>query len=151
MLNRRNFLGSTARFGAAAALATSFGSAAFAANETDDAMMKKDESTAMMAKHEGTFSGLSNHVTSGSVRIVEEEGRTFVDLGEDFSLDGGPDPRVYFGANGAKSQDGYLGALVALTGKQRYAVPPTLSLADFTEVYIWCDVADVPLGVASIK
>ena len=35
--------------------------------------------------------------------------------------------------------------------KQRYAVPPTMKLESFNEVYIWCEVAGVPLGVASIK
>ena len=104
----------------------------------------------MMAKGAGTFEGRSNHVTSGSVKIIEEDGRTFVELGDDFSLDGGPDPRVAFGKDGTYAPDSKLGALLSLNGKQRYAVPATMDAAAFNEVYIWCDVAGVPLGVASV-
>ena len=100
---------------------------------------------------EGMFEGRSNHVTSGSVKIVQEGDRTFVDLGEDFSLDGGPDPRVIFGKDGGVNKDGYLGALVSLTGNQRYAVPATWSVDDYNEVYIWCLKFAVPLGVAQIN
>ncbi len=99
----------------------------------------------------GTFVGKSNHVTSGSVQVIEENGRYFVELGDDFSLDGGPDPRVGFGKDGVYDPDAYLGALLSLTGKQRYALPSTWNYTKFNEVYIWCEVASVPLGVASIK
>lgn len=99
----------------------------------------------------GTFVGKSNHVTSGGVSIIEENGRYFVELADDFSLDGGPDPRVGFGKDGAYDPEAYLGALLSLNGKQRYAVPSTWNYTKFNEVYIWCEVASVPLGVASIN
>lgn len=78
----------------------------------------------MGVKMSGMFEGRSNHETAGTVSIIEKDGRTFVDLGEDFSLDGGPDPRVNFGKDGVHDADAYLGALVSMYGKQRYAVPP---------------------------
>lgn len=135
MINRRNFLGTAGTLGVAAALGT----------------VAAPALAQMMAKGAGTFEGRSNHVTSGSVKIIEEGGRTFVELGDDFSLDGGPDPRVGFGKDGTYSgQDGYLGALLSLNGKQRYALPSTMDAAAFNEVYIWCEVAGVPLGVASV-
>lgn len=99
----------------------------------------------------GSFTGLSNHVTSGSVKVAEHNGRYVVELGKDFSLDGGPDPRVAFGKDGEYDPNSKLGALLELTGKQRYAVPPTLDISGYNEVYIWCDVAGVPLGVAKIN
>ncbi|MFD0859503.1 DM13 domain-containing protein [Roseovarius aquimarinus] len=105
----------------------------------------------MAAKASGTFTGLSNHVTTGGVSIIEEDGRIYVELAEDFSLDGGPDPRVHFGKGGAHDAGAYLGALVSLEGKQRYAVPPTWDVSDYNEVYIWCEVASVPLGVAGLE
>jgi len=106
----------------------------------------------MMTKNSGTFEGRSNHVTSGSVKVIEEGGRTFVELGDDFMLDGGPDPRVGFGNDGTYADNaGYLGALLSLNGAQRYAVPSTMDASAFNEVYIWCDVASVPLGVASLN
>ena len=99
----------------------------------------------------GTFEGRSNHVTSGGVNIIEENGRYFVELADDFSLDGGPDPRVGFGNDGQYDHDAYLGALLNLTGRQSYALPSTWNYKNYNEVYIWCEVASVPLGVASIK
>lgn len=106
----------------------------------------------MKALGSGMFEGRSNHVTSGSVKIVEENDRIYVELGDDFSLDGGPDPRVGFGKDGTYAgAEGYLGALGELTGKQRFYVPKVWDVAAYNEVYIWCDVAGVPLGVASIK
>ena len=99
----------------------------------------------------GTFEGRSNHVTTGGVSVFEKDGRVFVELAEDFSLDGGPDPRVAFGNNGKVDKATYLGTLVSLNGKQLYALPPTIENRNYSEVYIFCDVAGVPLGVASIK
>ncbi len=136
MINRRTFLRTTGAVTAATLLASTANTAI--AQE-------------MMVASSGMFEGRSNHVTSGSVKIVKEGDRTFVDLGDDFSLDGGPDPRVIFGKDGEVNKEGYLGALVSLTGKQRYAVPSVWSVADYNEVYIWCEVAGVPLGVASLK
>ena len=74
-----------------------------------------------------------------------------LNLAEDFSLDGGPDPRVAFGNNGSVDKATYLGALVSLTGKQIYALPPSVENRNYSEIYIFCEVADVPLGIASIK
>lgn len=98
----------------------------------------------------GTFEGLSNHITTGGVTIIKENDRYFVELADDFSLDGGPDPRVTFGKDGKYDPDGYLGALMSLTGKQRYAVPAPWDVSQWNEVYIWCEVAGVPLGVAKL-
>ncbi|MCA0908101.1 DM13 domain-containing protein [Ruegeria marisrubri] len=103
------------------------------------------------AEKKGTFEGRSNHVTSGSVKLVKDGGRYIVELGDDFSLDGGPDPRVAFGKDGTYAPDTKLGALLNLTGSQSYAVPPTMDVSGYNEVYIWCEVAGVPLGVASLK
>ena len=135
MINRRNFL-TTASAVSAAALLTSTATSAV--------------SQEMMVKTSGVFEGRSNHETSGSVKVVVEGERRFVELGDDFSLDGGPDPRVGFGKDGEYDRTAYLGALLSLTGKQRYAVPTTWKVEDFNEVYIWCEVAGVPLGVASL-
>ncbi|WP_299950071.1 DM13 domain-containing protein [uncultured Ruegeria sp.] len=133
MMNRRSLFVKAAAAGAALTLAGT--SAAIAGS----------------AKKKGTFEGLSNHITTGSAKVVKNGDRYIVELGEDFSLDGGPDPRVAFGKDGEYAPDTKLGALLNLTGKQSYAVPPTMDISGYNEVYIWCEVAGVPLGVASLK
>ncbi|WP_293575044.1 DM13 domain-containing protein [Phaeobacter sp.] len=131
MLNRRSF------FAAAAA--------------TTATLAISGATAAVAGGAKGTFEGLSNHITTGGVKVVKENGRYIVELADDFSLDGGPDPRVAFGKDGTYDPETKLGALLNLTGKQRYAVPPTLDISAHNEVYIWCEVAGVPLGVAKIK
>lgn len=135
-MNRRNFLGTAGMVGAAAVLGTTTAATA----------------GSMKTVASGSFTGLSNHETSGGVKVYKKDGQYFVELGSDFSLDGGPDPRVGFGKGGKYlGQKGYLGALQNLKGKQVYAVPKPWGVSGFDQVYIWCEVAGVPLGVADIK
>ena len=133
MITRRNLIASLPAVTLAASLGAALTTPAVAANLS------------------GSFEGRSNHVTSGTARIIEEGGRRFVELGEDFSLDGGPDPRVALGINGEYDPETYLGALLDLNGKQRYAIPPTWDISKHNTVVIWCEVASVPLGVAAVN
>ena len=100
----------------------------------------------------GTFTGASDHITTGGVSIVKTaNGGAVVILDSDFSLDGAPDPRVGFGVNGVYKDASDLGELVSKTGIQVYIVPPSVNVDDFNEVYIWCRKFAVPLGVAALK
>ncbi|MEP2639866.1 MULTISPECIES: DM13 domain-containing protein [Rhodobacterales] len=100
----------------------------------------------------GTFTGASDHITTGGVQIVKTaDGGAIVILDTDFSLDGAPDPRVGFGSDGKFVEASDLGALQNISGLQIYVVPPTINVDDFNEVYIWCLQFGVPLGVASLS
>lgn len=97
----------------------------------------------------GQFTGAGNHVVTGGVEVVEVEGAYFIRLGDDFSLDDAPDPKVGLG------QDGYdpstkAGDLVAFTGASSYQVPTGVDVQDYNEVHVWCERFSVPLGVASL-
>ena len=97
----------------------------------------------------GTFSGLSDHITTGGASIVGTAGAYELVLASDFSLDGAPDPIVGFGKNGTYNPATKLGALKNKDGAQRYALPASFNPADVSEVYIWCEQFNVPLGVAN--
>ncbi len=100
----------------------------------------------------GTFTGASDHITTGGVSIVKTaNGGAVVILDSDFSLDGAPDPRVGFGVDGAYKDASDLGELISKDGIQVYIVPPSVNVDDFNEVYIWCRKFAVPLGVASLN
>ncbi len=43
-----------------------------------------------------------------------------------------------------------LGVFQNLTGVQVFAVPATVTVDDFNEVYIWCKKFAVPLGVVTL-
>ena len=98
----------------------------------------------------GTFSGLSDHITTGRASIVGSAGAYELVLASDFSLDGAPDPIVGFGKGGTFLPATKLGALKNITGTQRYALPASFNPADVSEVYVWCEKFNVPLGVASL-
>jgi len=100
----------------------------------------------------GTFVGESNHITTGGVEIVKNaDGSHTVILGDDFSLDGAPDPRVGFGKDGTYDVATGMGLLKSLNGKQTFTVPAGVDPSDYNEVYIWCLKFSVSLGVASIS
>ena len=104
------------------------------------------------AHSSGSFTGASDHITTGGVKIIKTaDGGAVVILDSDFSLDGAPDPRVAFGTDGKYVEASNLGVLQNLKGLQIYRVPATVNVDDFNEVYIWCSKFCVPLGVASLK
>jgi len=95
----------------------------------------------------GTFSGLSNHVTTGSVHVTA----TSVDLQDDFTFDGAPDPKVGFGNDGVYDHDTTLVLLKSNTGAQSFELPEGFDVSAYNEVYIWCEKFTVPLGVAKLQ
>lgn len=103
-----------------------------------------------LADMSGTFEGRSNHMTGGTASIVQEAGTYYVVLGADFSLDNGPDPRVALGNDGYDATT-QLGELISLNGEQRYEIPASIDVSNYDEVWIWCEVASVPLGVAELN
>ena len=98
----------------------------------------------------GRFKGLSNHETKGTARIVEDSGTYYVEFGENFFHDQSPDPRVGLGKNGYNPAT-KLGKLQSRTGSQRYEIPASIDVAEYNEIWLWCDVADVPLGRAALN
>ncbi|MEL6574511.1 MAG: DM13 domain-containing protein [Pseudomonadota bacterium] len=103
-----------------------------------------------LAGEAGTFTGASNHITTGGVSIVETSAGKVVLLAADFSLDGAPDPRVGLGKDGKYDEATDMGELRSINGLQAYAVPDGVDVSGYNEVYIWCRKFSVPLGVASL-
>ena len=99
----------------------------------------------------GKFTGASDHITTGSVSVVNDGGVFKVVLGGNFTLDGAPDPKVGFGTDGKYDDASDLGVLKSNTGGQEYTVPGDLDVSGYNEVYIWCKKFSVPLGVAKLN
>jgi len=96
------------------------------------------------ASRSGTFTGLNNHVTLGTATVVQTDSGYVIELGEDFSFDGAPDPKVALGNDGKYDPATLIEPLRDNKGAQSYKVPGN-------EVYIWCEKFSVGLGVASIQ
>lgn len=139
--------------GATAVIVTSLGLAA-----CDLAQPAAEQSSAPAVIHSahgletatGAFHGASGHTTQGTASVFRVDGEWVVSLGSDFSFDGAPDPHVALGHDGYRA-DATLGKLTSNNGAQVYAIPANLDVADFNEVWIWCEQFSVPLGSAKLK
>ena len=99
----------------------------------------------------GQFEGRNNHETSGMATVERSAGGATVVLGEDFSFDGAPDPKVGFGRDGVYDESAQLHALKSNDGRQEYTVPSSVDPTRYNELYIWCQCYSVPLGVAKLE
>ena len=98
----------------------------------------------------GTFSGRSDHITTGTASLVKGSNGYQIVLSADFELDGAPDPVIVVGNNETYSAANKLGALKNRTGAQTYNLPANITPGQFSQVYIWCEKFSVPLGVATL-
>lgn len=100
---------------------------------------------------QGSFSGRNDHVVTGTVQVVEVGDRAYLRLGDGFTLDGAPDPKVGFGTSGAYDEASTVSALRQNAGAQDYALPEGFQLGSLNEAYIWCEDFSVALGVAELR
>ncbi|MGF1467300.1 MAG: DM13 domain-containing protein [Sandaracinaceae bacterium] len=103
----------------------------------------------------GTFRA-DAHPTRGSVRLVEDGGRWFVELGASFRTDEGPDLKVVLHRDAnprsyARSRYVSLGLLRRVNGRQRYAIPARIDPSQFRSVVIWCEEFNVTFGHAVLE
>lgn len=99
----------------------------------------------------GDFTGLSNHIATGTVEVVKTDDGYEIHLKDNFTFDGAPDPRVGFGKNGKFVDPTDFEPLASNNGAQVYKVPANINPSEFTDVFIWCRQYSVPLGVASLN
>ncbi len=98
----------------------------------------------------GTFTGASNHTTTGGVTILDTASGKIAVLESDFTLDGAPDPKLGFGKDGYDTSTTF-SKLASHKGLQIYAIPASVDPSKYNEFYIWCEKFSVPLGVAKLK
>ena len=98
----------------------------------------------------GEFEGRSDHVTTGGVTIKKSGDGYMIELADDFSLDGAPDPKLGFGKDGKYDHGTTFSELKSKTGSQSYTTG-TFDGKKHDEIYVWCEKFNVPLGVAKLK
>lgn len=99
----------------------------------------------------GTFDGRSDHITTGRATIEKTATGYQLTFAGDFTLDGAPDPVVALGNGETYLVANKLGSLKNKTGGQTYTLPASFTPGQFSEVYVWCEKFDVPLGVAKLS
>ncbi len=112
----------------------------------------------------GTFAS-GEHPTEGTVRIVTENGKNFLELAQNFKTSElGPDLHVILHRSdnvlGSTTPPAYpiqegdylvLGALQQFTGAQRYAIADDVNLADYQSAGIWCRKFNATFGAARLS
>ncbi|WP_448601990.1 DM13 domain-containing protein [Thermoleptolyngbya sp.] len=111
----------------------------------------------------GTFVS-GEHPTQGTAQIVTENGQRFLEFGNDFRTNSGPDLTVILHRSGdvigsttppayAIREGDYvvLAELQRVQGTQRYAIPPSVNLNEFNSAAVWCRRFNATFGAASLS
>ena len=93
--------------------------------------------TEMMGTLSAPVKGTFAHPASGTVRLVESVGKTYVRY-ENFKTINGPDIFVYLATDTSANDFVNLGAVKATEGNINYEVPPGTDLAKYHYVLTWC-------------
>ena len=117
-----------------------------------DSMMGHENKMMMEMGTHGAFTGANGHKTGGSYEIATAEGKQWLKLGEDFSLDNAPDAYVVISPSdkGGDRKAINLGKLKSFKGAQAYEIKAGTDLAGFNHVIIYCKKYDVTLGSAEL-
>jgi hypothetical protein len=113
-------------------------------------------STPTTAPLSGAFRSRSHPTRGTAVVLTGGAGERVLRL-EDFATDNGPDVNVYLSTAapgapaGAFTEDFVdLGDLKGNIGDQNYAIPPTVDLAKYRTVVVWCVRFSVAFGTAGL-
>ncbi|MEM8808755.1 MAG: DM13 domain-containing protein [Cyanobacteria bacterium P01_G01_bin.38] len=96
------------------------------------------------------------HATTGTARIVEENGQRYLEFDAAFDTARGPDVQVvlYTGdtvpVSIAEADYTTVADLQSFEGAQRYALPESVNLAEYGAIAIWCAEFNVTFGYASL-
>lgn len=96
------------------------------------------------------------HPTSGQVKIIEEDGARYLEIGEDFQSDRGPALEIILHESntvGLQIEEGSyvsLGELKSFNGAQRYLIPDAIDLEQYQSVAVWCQEFNATFGYAPL-
>ncbi|MEL7244838.1 MAG: DM13 domain-containing protein [Cyanobacteria bacterium J06641_2] len=94
--------------------------------------------------------------TSGKAKIVNINGQHYLEFDKAFRTGNGPDVKVILHRNSSVplniKEGNYitLGRIKSFNGKQRYAIPNNINLANYKSVGIWCEEFNATFGFATL-
>ena len=98
-----------------------------------------------------------DHPTNGRAKIVNVNGKRYLELSQGFTTARGPKVKVVLHRKSTVpvklKQQNYvtLAALQRFDGAQRYEIPANFDLDDFKSVAIWCERFNVTFGFARLQ
>lgn len=99
--------------------------------------------------HRAVLIGKSDHDTVGTISLYQSDDYPVVVFEPNFRIAGPGGALVALGTDGYRP-DSALGALLRPSGRQAYAVPRSLDLRQFNEVWLWDPGAEEPVGIARL-
>ncbi|MDP3794056.1 MAG: DM13 domain-containing protein [Candidatus Uhrbacteria bacterium] len=108
------------------------------------------QETSLVVLAQGAFTGLQDHNAEGRASLIKAGEKQYVRFEEDFNITNGPDLFVYLGKDGTYDPAARLGALKGNIGSQNYAIPSSISVANYNEVWVWCRAFSVAFGKAPL-
>jgi len=154
-LNRLVLLGVTSILVAAVPVTQAIASQTGRTEQSPVQVMAQTQSVAIAS---GTFVA-GEAPTTGTARIVTEGGHRYLELDAAFSTSNmGPDlhvlldsnqrpPQAYDNLGGAIN----LGSLHDYSGAQRFPIPDSIELSNFSSVVVWCRMANATFGYAPLN
>ncbi|AUT03078.1 electron transfer flavoprotein [Nostoc sp. CENA543] len=125
-------------------------------NQVDNPTPNNTTTSASAPVGVGNFQA-AEHPTKGKVAVVTEAGKQYLEFDENFKTDNGPDLFVILyrtdapPVSGIKEKDyTQIAPLQKTSGKQRYAVPQNIKLANYKSVAIWCRKFNATFGYAAL-
>jgi hypothetical protein len=87
----------------------------------------------------GTLAGVGGHKVTGTVHLVNENGKRHLHVTSDFSVEKGPDVYLTL-TNGPRPVDGaslMVARLTRFTGEQSFELPANADLSKYSHVVLW--------------
>ncbi|MGD1912166.1 MAG: DM13 domain-containing protein [Rivularia sp. (in: cyanobacteria)] len=95
--------------------------------------------------------------TRGKAKIVNINGKRYLEFDKAFSTSEGPDVKIILHRNSSVPLNVREGNYITLAriksfkGAQRYAIPENVNLANYKSVGIWCEEFNATFGYASLQ
>lgn len=142
----------------AALLCTTVGSAFLTVSALAEPLNTQAQLVAVQEDTASSFVTVEqDHQTTGTVTILEENGRKYLEFDEDFTTANGPDVQVILYRDNSIpvniEEADYLtiSPLESFSGQQRYLIPEDVNLKEYQAVGIWCQQFNVTFAYAALK
>ncbi len=126
------------------------------AGNTKAVASQNNRTIVAQAKTLNKFVTLNRNNTTGTLRIIKENGRQYIELSDDFQTTEGPDLEIILHKNTAVplniEEEDYItiAPLKNLQGTQSYLVPENISLDDYASLAIWCKEFNITFGYVQL-
>lgn len=119
------------------------------ANDLNPAKNSTSSTTPVQSTTAVNVVGTTGHPASGTVRVVETDGKKYVRY-ENFKTINGPDIYVYLAKDLGAKEFVNLGRVRATEGNINYEIPAEVNISDYLYVLTWCEAFGVLFNSAKL-